>query len=44
MLVVSFVLLLAINLLQRWSSRAQRAQSSSDSGARGIPLDPVYAR
>src|ERR1700722_13934650 len=44
MLVVSFVLLLAINLLQRWSSRAQRAQASPDTGARGIPLDPVYAR
>lgn len=44
MLVVSFVLLLAINLMQRWSSRAQRAQSSPDSGATGIHLDPVYVR
>jgi sulfate/thiosulfate transport system permease protein len=44
MLVVSFVLLLAINLMQRWSSRAQRAQSSPDAGATGIHLDPVYVR
>jgi sulfate/thiosulfate transport system permease protein len=44
MLVVSFVLLLAINLMQRWSSRAQRAQSSPDSEATGIHLDPVYVR
>jgi sulfate/thiosulfate transport system permease protein len=44
MLVVSFVLLLAINLMQRWSSRAQRAQSSPDAAATGIHLDPVYVR
>jgi sulfate transport system permease protein len=44
MLVVSFVLLLAINLMQRWSSRAQRAQSSPDSVATGIHLDPVYVQ
>ena len=30
MLVASFVLLLAINLLQKWSSKAHRAQSSAD--------------
>jgi sulfate/thiosulfate transport system permease protein len=44
MLVVSFVLLLAINLMQRWSSRAQRAQASPDSVATGIHLDPVYVQ
>jgi len=44
MLVASFVLLLTINLLQRWSSKAQRAQSSPDSVAPGIHLDPIYVQ
>jgi sulfate/thiosulfate transport system permease protein len=44
MLVASFVLLLTINLLQRWSSKAQRAQSSADSVASGVHLDPVYVQ
>jgi sulfate transport system permease protein len=36
MLVASFVLLLAINLLQKWSSKSRRAESSSDSLTPGI--------
>jgi sulfate/thiosulfate transport system permease protein len=42
MLVVSFVLLLAINLLQKWSSKAHRAQSSADWVAPGIHMEPMY--
>ena len=44
MLVVSFVLLLAINLLQKWSSKAHRAQSSADSAVPGIHIEPVYVQ
>ena len=41
MLVASFGMLLAINLLQKWSSRAQRAQSSSESGPLALDLEPI---
>ena len=44
MLVVSFVLLLAINMLQRWSSRGQRGVASADVEVPATPLDPVFVR
>jgi sulfate transport system permease protein len=44
MLVASFVLLLAINLLQKWSSKAHRAQSSADAMAPEILIEPVYVQ
>jgi sulfate transport system permease protein len=42
MLVVSFVMLLAINLLQRWATRRQRSSSSSSSEPvlPGVTLKP----
>lgn len=43
MLVASFVMLLTINLLQKWSSRAQRAQSSSGSTSLDLNIEPIYA-
>jgi sulfate transport system permease protein len=42
MLVASFVMLLTINLLQKWSSRAQRAQSSSGSTSLDLNIEPIY--
>jgi sulfate/thiosulfate transport system permease protein len=44
MLVVSFVLLLAINLLQKWSSKAHREQSSADAIAPEIYMEPIYVQ
>ncbi|MGA9040748.1 MAG: sulfate ABC transporter permease subunit CysT [Terriglobales bacterium] len=44
MLVASFVLLLAINLLQKWSSKAHRAQSSADAMSPEILIEPVYVQ
>ncbi len=41
MLVVSFVLLLAINLLQKWSSRRQRGESAATDLATSQPLELV---
>jgi sulfate/thiosulfate transport system permease protein len=43
MLVTSFVMLLAINLLQKWSSKAHREQSSGDSPYR-LGLEPIYVQ
>jgi sulfate/thiosulfate transport system permease protein len=40
MLVVSFLLLLAINLLQKWSGRRHKAQSSWDPVAPSVSLEP----
>jgi sulfate transport system permease protein len=42
MLVVSFVMLLGINLLQKWSSKAHRAQSASGVGPIELDLEPIY--
>jgi sulfate/thiosulfate transport system permease protein len=43
MLVVSFVMLLAINLLQKWSSRAHRAKSTSGGeGPIKLDLEPIF--
>jgi sulfate transport system permease protein len=44
MLVASFVMLLAINLLQKWSSKAQRGQSSSGSEPLELNLDPIQVQ
>ncbi|HEX8812239.1 MAG TPA: sulfate ABC transporter permease subunit CysT, partial [Terracidiphilus sp.] len=41
MLVVSFTLLLAINLLQKWSTKRLRAGGSSDLDATGAVLQPT---
>ena len=43
MLVVSFVLLLTINLLQKWSSKSHRA-ASSDAVAPDTSLEPSYVQ
>jgi sulfate transport system permease protein len=42
MLVVSFVLLLAINLLQKWSSKAHRGESAAEDAAPGDSVEAVY--
>src|SRR5205085_3638167 len=42
MLVVSFVMLLTINLLQRWSSRSQRGVSRGEAVVSTASLDPSY--
>jgi sulfate transport system permease protein len=42
MLVVSFVLLLAINLLQKWSSKAHRGESAAEDAAPGDRVEAVY--
>jgi sulfate transport system permease protein len=44
MLVASFVMLLAINLLQKWSSKAHREQSSGDSSPYRLGLEPIYVQ
>jgi sulfate transport system permease protein len=44
MLVVSFVLLLAINLLQKWSSKAHRGESAAEDSAPGKSLEPIYVQ
>ncbi len=44
MLVASFVMLLAINLLQKWSSKAHRAQSSTDSAIVEMLPEPIYVQ
>lgn len=44
MLVVSFVLLLAINLLQWWSSKAHRGESAADDADSGKSLEPMYVQ
>jgi len=42
MLVVSFVLLLAINLLQKWSSKTHRGESAAEDAASSESLEAVY--
>ena len=42
MLVVSFALLLAINLLQKWSSKAHRGESAAEDAAPGDSVEAVY--
>ena len=44
MLVVSFVLLLAINLLQRWSGARRESESLKDSAPPSGSFTPIYAR
>jgi sulfate/thiosulfate transport system permease protein len=44
MLVASFTLLLAINLLQKWSSRGQRGESREEAVIAGVPLAPSFVR
>ncbi len=44
MLVVSFALLLPINILQRWSSGRRESESVQDSTPSGSSLKPVYSR
>jgi len=44
MLVASFVLLLGINLLQKWSSRRQKYESPADSVPAEPTLHPVWIR
>jgi sulfate/thiosulfate transport system permease protein len=44
MLVVSFALLLPINILQRWSSGRRESESAQDSAPLGSSLKPVYSR
>jgi sulfate transport system permease protein len=44
MLVVSFALLLPINILQRWSSGRRESESLQDSAPLGSSLKPAYSR
>ena len=44
MLVASFILLLAINLLQKWSSRGQRGESTEEAVIAAVPLEPGYVQ
>lgn len=44
MLVVAFVLLLTINLLQKWSSKAHRGESAAEEADPGKSLEPAYVQ
>lgn len=44
MLVVSFVLLLPINLLQKWSNRREEKEIPQDLETRGVHLTPAHLR